>query len=309
MMNAKLDNPFEEDAVGFIDFITLKIMTFLKKPTNFVWSIGTLVTVTFVFSNALFFQNQSHPSVFFETRDASNAHRLQADELNLPIIANQPSVQQLPSEEKPVTRIVFDPNVPTATQKKTLPKVANRPAMAENGVIEKAEKNNESDLEELQGLLAQLGYYDGKIDGLSGPKTKSAIEAYKKNVGLHGIDLDYGELSTSARNNLIVTAAVPKTRPSESASSALPPKKVETIRYTPPVTSNAESVKADSKEQILKVQAGLRAFGNDSVNVDGLPGSQTEAAIKEFQSLFKLPITGKIDESLITKMTAVGLIN
>ena len=60
---------------------------------------------------------------------------------------------------------------------------------------------------------------------------------------------------------------------------------------------------------IIKVQAGLRAFGNESITVDGVAGTQTTQAIQEFQELFKLPVTGKIDNELISKMKDVGLID
>ena len=60
--------------------------------------------------------------------------------------------------------------------------------------------------------------------------------------------------------------------------------------------------------EVVKVQAALRAFGNADVVVDGVSGAQTEAAIREFQALFHLPVTGEIDGTLLDKMRAVGLI-
>ena len=60
---------------------------------------------------------------------------------------------------------------------------------------------------------------------------------------------------------------------------------------------------------ILKIQAGLKAFGNDGMEIDGVIGSKTRAAIKEFQSLFGLPVTGEPDEKLYAKMREIGLTN
>ena len=60
--------------------------------------------------------------------------------------------------------------------------------------------------------------------------------------------------------------------------------------------------------EVVKVQAALKAFGNTSVVVDGLAGGQTETAIREFQGLFRLPVTGEIDGPLLDKMRDVGLI-
>ncbi|MDN2568456.1 peptidoglycan-binding protein, partial [Aquibium sp. A9E412] len=60
---------------------------------------------------------------------------------------------------------------------------------------------------------------------------------------------------------------------------------------------------------IVRIQAGLRAFGNDGIALDGVVGARTEAAIREFQSLFGLPVTGKPDAAVLAKMTEIGLTN
>jgi peptidoglycan hydrolase-like protein with peptidoglycan-binding domain len=57
----------------------------------------------------------------------------------------------------------------------------------------------------------------------------------------------------------------------------------------------------------MRIQAGLRAFGNDQIEIDGIVGAKTEAAIREFQSLFGLPVTGRPDPSVLAKMRDLGL--
>jgi len=64
-----------------------------------------------------------------------------------------------------------------------------------------------------------------------------------------------------------------------------------------------------SSQDIVRVQAGLKAFGNDGIEIDGVIGGRTRDAIREFQSLFDLPVTGEPDASLVTKMQEIGLIN
>ncbi|TIU66227.1 MAG: peptidoglycan-binding protein, partial [Mesorhizobium sp.] len=61
--------------------------------------------------------------------------------------------------------------------------------------------------------------------------------------------------------------------------------------------------------RIIKIQAGLKAFGNDDMQLDGVVGARTKAAIKEFQSLFGLPETGEPDEVVYVKMREIGLTN
>ena len=61
-------------------------------------------------------------------------------------------------------------------------------------------------------------------------------------------------------------------------------------------------------ERIAKVQEGLREFGNPVIEIDGLMGAKTEAAIREFQSLFGLAETGAADQAVYDKMKEIGLI-
>ena len=62
-------------------------------------------------------------------------------------------------------------------------------------------------------------------------------------------------------------------------------------------------------EELKRVQAGLRAFGNEQIEIDGLMGTKTSSAIREFQSLFGLPETGEADSRLVAKMREIGLID
>ena len=61
-------------------------------------------------------------------------------------------------------------------------------------------------------------------------------------------------------------------------------------------------------ERIAKVQAGLKEFGNDAIEIDGVMGARTEAAIREFQSLFGLAVTGEADQAVYAKMKEIGLV-
>ena len=59
----------------------------------------------------------------------------------------------------------------------------------------------------------------------------------------------------------------------------------------------------------LYVRPSARAFGNDDMEVDGILGARTRAAINEFQALFGLPETGEPDEAVYAKMREIGLTN
>jgi peptidoglycan hydrolase-like protein with peptidoglycan-binding domain len=62
-------------------------------------------------------------------------------------------------------------------------------------------------------------------------------------------------------------------------------------------------------ERIARVQAGLKEFGNEAIEVDGVMGARTSAAIREFQSLFGLKVTGEADQAVYAKMKEIGLID
>lgn len=148
----------------------------------------------------------------------------------------------------------------------------------------------------VQGVLRDLGFYGGTVDGLTGPNTRSAVEAYQRKVGL--------TVTGSIDDTLIeqlgaTTAAVPR--------PASRPNPAEGIVMKASVETGAQPQTMD--DRIVRIQAGLKAFGNNDIKLDGVVGGQTKAAIREFQSLFGLPETGEPDEVVYTKMREIGLTN
>lgn len=262
--------------------------------------IAVLAVVGYASANALFFQQHKHPSAFFETRQDSRhgSFALQADERGT---VTEPAEQQ-------VTRIVFDHTASQTTQlqQTSLPAPTDMASdRAENvaATVPAAVRPVADDpISDLQTMLASLGFYDGAVDGIKGSRTQAAVDAYKTSVGLRGIDLTIDELRTSLRNNMMVTAAIPRQRPAATAG--------ETATQTIDRTRIAEANQAPVADPaVLRVQAGLKAFGNGGIKVDGVVGPETLAAVREFQALFRLPVTGEIDPALVDKMVAVGLID
>ncbi|TIN51186.1 MAG: peptidoglycan-binding protein, partial [Mesorhizobium sp.] len=76
-----------------------------------------------------------------------------------------------------------------------------------------------------------------------------------------------------------------------------------------PVAAQASGATQAPDARIVKIQAGLKAFGNDDMQLDGVVGARTKSAIKEFQALFGLPETGEPDEVVYAKMREIGLTN
>jgi len=160
-------------------------------------------------------------------------------------------------------------------------------------------------VQQVQGILKDLNFYDGTVDGLTGPATRKAIQAYQLKVGLPGS----GEIDGALLDQLgarPTTGAIPHPapRPADGAASA-PAAKPPVI----PVSAPANGATQSPDARIVKIQAGLKAFGNDDMQLDGKVGARTKAAIKEFQALFGLPQTGEPDEAVYVKMREIGLTN
>ncbi|QKC84743.1 peptidoglycan-binding protein [Mesorhizobium sp. NZP2077] len=163
-------------------------------------------------------------------------------------------------------------------------------------------------VEQVQGILKDLDFYPGTVDGISGPNTRKAIQAYQQKVGLNAS----GEIDALLLDQLGATpktAAVPRPQPRPDVPPAAVPVSLQTN------SGQMNSGQADAAPtqgpdpRIVKIQAGLKAFGNDDMQLDGVVGARTKAAIKEFQSLFGLPQTGEPDEIVYVKMREIGLTN
>ncbi|MEO1746620.1 MAG: peptidoglycan-binding domain-containing protein [Pseudomonadota bacterium] len=244
--------------------------------------------------NALFLQTHKHPSAFFETRASDTENTLRPDER---------MVTEAP--DKDVTRILLTSGVrptpapdtrPVASIAPTQEDTSGTVAIAPIQASVPAGDEVANPVAELQTHLFALGHYEGSVDGLMGPKTRQAIATYKASVGLDGPEVSQDDLLASLRSNAAVANAVPRREDGGS------------VTYVPPVPPTSAPT-ADAKARIMRVQAGLRAFGNSSIEVDGVYGSQTRASIREFQALFELPVTGEIDQALIEKMVTIGLVN
>ena len=149
-------------------------------------------------------------------------------------------------------------------------------------------------VEQVQEILTDLNFYDGAVDGIAGPATRQAIEAYRESVGLPAS----GEIDDELLIQLGTAPSTGAIAPSDEGAESDPASG----------SASAENKPAD-KARITKIQAGLKAFGNADMEIDGIMGARTQAAIREFQSLFGLPETGEPDEALYAKMKEIGLTN
>lgn len=135
-------------------------------------------------------------------------------------------------------------------------------------------------VERVQRILADMNFYSGEIDGRKGPGTRKAIEAYQRKMGL--------KATGSIDQELLEQLGASDVTGSVTASDAAEP--------------DQAAPAGGGNELVAGIQKGLRAFGVEGIEVDGLMGARTRAGIKEFQSMFGMDETGEPDEALLAKM-------
>lgn len=240
-----------------------------RNPVLVGGSTAFLVTLFYVSANALWYQPFPHAGAFFATRNFQGLAHSAVDEPETTINIVRPNAAPAPMKGDPV-------------------------------------------VEQVQGILKDLDFYPGTVDGISGPNTRKAIQAYQQKVGLNAS----GEIDALLLDQLGATpktAAVPKPQPRPNTPAAVPVSLQANSGQTNSGQTNAAQTDAAPTQgpdpRIVKIQAGLKAFGNDDMQLDGVVGARTKAAIKEFQSLFGLPQTGEPDEIVYVKMREIGLTN
>lgn len=252
-----------------------------RNPLAVGGTTAFLIALSFVSANAVWYQPQPHPSAFVTTREK-------------PTAPSRPQTEAEPPHPTEAPRRQVRQITPGAEPAET---EASQPEPQSTGSV--APDGGDPTVRAVQGVLQQLGLYTGEIDGKTGPQTHEAVEKYRRIVGLepgHAVDSDLlDQLGLTSQGTPALDEApapLPVPRPSQEAGG-----EVQTASLD------------NGDPTVERVQAGLKAFGNDGIEVDGLLGENTRSAIREFQSLFGLPVTGKPDDEFLAKMREVGLIN
>ncbi len=244
-----------------------------ERPVGVGGVTAFAITFAFVAANAIWYQPHQHKSAFFQTR-------------HLP--------PREPAEPVDVTRLELAPELDLPEEAMQPTPVARPQAMPQpiNAPTVTPPDARQAVVAEVQRVLAELKLYTGAIDGLTGPQTDQAVQIYRQKLGLAadgGID---GEL---LRHLGARTEVEGEAEAVEQAARA--------------ATDQMQTASAPSggDQRVMRIQAGLRAFGNQGIDLDGQVGPRTVAAIKEFQSLFGLTETGAPDDATYAKMKEIGL--
>ncbi len=262
--HAKLPDLEEDDASGPLREALLAVGGALaRNPTLVGGMTAFVVALSYVSANAIWYQPHFHSGAFFATRDTNYVGQAAPDAGETTIkIEHQGDAEPAPQTGQLVGKVPL-PADPT--------------------------------IEKVQGILQSMNFYDGKVDGVDGPNTRKAVEAYRKTVGLEAGGIDEVLLNALGAKEVTAGIRAPAVPPAPKAKPEL-------------IAAKADAPAAAAPDPtIMKIQAGLKAFGNESMEVDGKLGAKTRAAIREFQSLFGLPVTGEPSEEVYAKMREVGL--
>lgn len=168
-----------------------------------------------------------------------------------------------------------------------------------DGAQPKSTRKADPSLADIQSALAKMNLYSGDVDGLHGPKTRAAIQRFQQVAGLQPT----GEIDPLLID-AIRTASIPATRVPAPELKKTPSKKPSAVS-----AENANSASPEMSEaDIMKIQAGLKSFGNEDIGIDGKAGEKTRMAVREFQTLFQLAVTGEPNREVFDKLQEIGLI-
>ena len=163
---------------------------------------------------------------------------------------------------------------------------------------------------DLQWQLAVHGYDPGASDGNVGPPTQTAIGQYQADAGLP-VD---GQPSTELLDHLQYTdppvlnrQVARNDQPGYGAPSYKAPSYGDAPTYDAPLASPQTIGVAPSLMAVytMTVQQELGRRGYDPGPPDGVLGYQTQAAIRDYQDDYGLPVTGEVSLELVNHLRLV----
>ncbi len=237
------------------------------------------VAFSLVAGNAIYGQSALHPVPLWATRAAENAAAARAD-------VQQPAT---PNRQSVVRRL--DPQVLG-----DIPVPFNRP--------EEIVPNSPSSplVRDIQSALLTAGLYTGAIDGIAGRLTREAIERYERAHSLPQTGLPSAPLLSSIED------AAHKAAEKESARGE---PRIEIVPVVPvairsPAQEPEPAGNVAQAALVARIQIGLINFGETRIDVDGVMGSRTAEAIREFQKRYDLPVNGEPSERVVDKLEQIG---
>lgn len=165
---------------------------------------------------------------------------------------------------------------------------SNAPSVYKNG-------SSGAEVKKIQQRLADLGYYNGAIDGNFGDATEEAYKAFQKAAGL-----TVDGIAGDSRNTLYSEDApeAPKADTTEKVEEDKPEEETTapTEPATEPTTEAVQYQNGDEGEKITAIQQQLIKLGYFAMEATGYYGEYTAQTVANFQNQNSLDSTGIVDE-------------
>ncbi|KQT55257.1 MULTISPECIES: peptidoglycan-binding protein [unclassified Aureimonas] len=150
---------------------------------------------------------------------------------------------------------------------------------------------------EVQTALNETGHYQAGLDGKPGAATTAAIKSFQSEWGLPVDGQPTPRLLQAIRK-----AATKAQEPVRVASGGPVGAEVQDDR-----TGSVPSIpKADL---VKRIQSGLAAAEVAKLKPDGVAGEQTRAAIRTFEALEGLDVTGEPNERILKRLIEIGALH
>jgi lipid-binding SYLF domain-containing protein/peptidoglycan hydrolase-like protein with peptidoglycan-binding domain len=173
-----------------------------------------------------------------------------------------------------------------ATDKGTQSKTGEK--KAKKGTTTKKSSMSHEKVRQAQTALKDQGFDPGRIDGIMGPMTMTALRNYQ----LHNHLQDTGMLDPQTESSLLSGASA-STFSSQNQYQSQPNDQRSSLEK-PGVTSRGNLT---DLEDVRQVQQSLTDLGYMPGDTNGMMSSDTQAAIQQFQWMNNLPVTGNLDQT------------
>jgi peptidoglycan hydrolase-like protein with peptidoglycan-binding domain len=156
-----------------------------------------------------------------------------------------------------------------------------------------------AEVRKLQQDLTNKGYNTKGIDGIFGSNTEKAVKKFQK---ANKLKAD-GIVGPATKKALGMKTSVSKTTTKKTTKTAKKETAVKSVSVDTPF-SNSLLKKGMRGAEVKKLQQVLTNKGYSTKGIDGIFGSNTEAAVKKFQKAQKLTVDGLVGPS--TKKALLG---
>jgi peptidoglycan hydrolase-like protein with peptidoglycan-binding domain len=171
---------------------------------------------------------------------------------------------------------------------------------AEGGVPLK--QLSKDQIQNLQRQLQERALYFGSVDGIAGPKTKSALKNYQTQQGLQASENITPETAESLglRWEEIERQPVRGTEGQQGQSAEQSQAESATEGQSARSAEMGTNLSELDSEQVQKLQQRLHELGFYKGSVDGIVGPQTRSALQRyFRDQAQLASRGKISDSAL----------